>query len=200
MHHHAVVQELDVARLQVHRQEELGRIGELVHQVERLHLSRRERRRLRPSLRRLDVAAAVVHDEPFALETEHAQLVEALRTIAVAPVEPERLVQHLGQIRAACHDLVVQRGGADDGAGAAAPSRPHAQQTDDVGAVDVVVQAGACLVTANGWIGVVEALVAHVHEEISGCGLRDGNPDVEAEQPVGPLDLEQREPLDRHAT
>jgi hypothetical protein len=98
-------------------------------------------------------------------------------------------VQEVRQIGATTDDLVVHRDRADDRAHAAGLGRPHAQQSDHVGRVGVVVQAGPRLESAHARVVRVDAEVADVDEQVVLALLVDRHPDMPAHPPVEKLDL-----------
>jgi hypothetical protein len=132
---HVVVDELDVARLELDVEVVRRIVGERVEQVEGLDLARAQPRHVGEALRRLDVVpVAVDHRQLPFMPMEDRRLVPALpaRRDLAAAVEAERLEQDGGELWTPAKHLVVERDRADDAAQAAGLRGLEAEQPDDV--------------------------------------------------------------------
>ena len=180
-----VVQQLDVAGLEVHLDVESRVVGDGLDEVERLALRVGESRDLRVALRVADVPADVEDAWHGAVDVvedgQREGRVVAGRLLAVA-VPPHRLVEHVEQVGSPAEDLVVDGVAAGELALATGPRRVKAQQADDVGAVGVEVLPLAGAVEADLGAGALDALVAHVPEEGARRVLADRRAEVEAER------------------
>ena len=197
-----VVQELDVARHEVHIEPQLRIARQFAEHVERLDILGRQPPRLGEPLRRPDMQPGIQHRDCAGVLVEHRCLVEwrlALRHLA-APVDRERLVQSLEQIGPARRHDIVHGHRTDDRRQPACLRAPQAQQRDHVAAIDMEVLAFRRRIAADIGIGrAAAAKIVDMPEQMPLCVLRACAAEIAADAPIGCRALGDRPIFDRHA-
>ena len=199
MQQHVVVDELDVARRQPHREVQLRIVGQCVEGIERLDVERAQARRFRKTLRAVEVLALVEDAERAGMPAEHRDhepRVLAGRYLA-APVVRHRHQQPRQQVGAGAAQRVEDRQRADQQRIAAAPRFAQAQQADDVARIGVEGLAFARLVDAHVGVGAAQAQIAHMAEHMPARVLRARATQVRADAGEQRGAFEQRVPLHR---
>ena len=121
------------------------------------------------------------------------------RRLLIVAVPGERFVEHLGEVRPATQDLVVDRVRTGDPALATGLGFRQAQETDDVSPVGVEILALIGPVEADARIGACHPLVTDVPEQ-GGVGiLAHRSAQLEPEADVGQLGRLRREQVDRES-
>ncbi len=167
-----VVDQLDVAGPEVHRQHELGSLANSSRRSRAASCSVGELRDLRAPCGRLDVRPAVVADDGTAVDGEDRALEERRRQVGLALVPPPRRGQHGGELGPAATAssntapalTMVDTPPASAGC---THSRPTTSRR-----IAVVLQALRRLVAAHLGVREVEALVLDVDEQVAGVVLR----------------------------
>ena len=157
-----VVQELDVARHEIHVEPQFGVARQFAEHVERFGILGREPARVGKPLCRTCMKPGIQHREVAGMLVKHRRFVErrlALRHLA-PPVDCERLIQPVEQIGPACrhdcrHDF-VHRHRTDDRRQPARLRAAQAQQRDDVAVVDVEILAFRSGIAAEIGVGRAE--------------------------------------------
>ncbi len=186
-----VVDELDVAGLEVHVQAQVGPPRLLVEVVERGALERRQRH-LALDRAGVDLVADVAARDHVAGVAEdrdrplgHAALGQRrlAADVVEAVVEQAEILRVLGQ------DLVVHGHRRHDAAEPALDPPPQAQQADHVAGVGVIGQVGVGLVAAHVDVAVGAAVVVDVTEQIALRILVQRRAEVAAEAPEDQADV-----------
>src|SRR5947207_2833040 len=183
--HRVVVDELDVAGLEVHVEPQVRAPRLLVEVAERGLLECRERdvTLYRASVDLVpDVAAA---DDTVLLPEHRNRPVghTALRKRGLAPDVIEAVVQQAEILRVVREDLVVHGHGAHEAADAAMERAPEAQQPDEITRVGVIRQVRVRLVSAHVDVPVRATLVVDVAEQIALGVLVERRAEIAAETP-----------------
>ncbi len=181
-----VVQQLQIARIEHHR-EVHRRIGrERVHQCNRLVLRVGEPRHFRIALRRADMRADVAAGELALVHREDRLLVGRCGVVGVLALQApgERLVEHFEQVGPGARDLVVDRHRARDHRAPAASGGAQHEQAHYVARVGVVLELGIGLVAAALGPAQIDLHVAHIAQHVALGTLRDGGAEVFAQPPI----------------
>ncbi len=191
-----VVEKLDVARLEIHVEEEILADRQRPHIVDGplLQLGQREAALLRAQLD-LPLVEAAAQDALVVAEHGDLGIADLRRRLALADqVEMEALGQRLDVFRAGGQDLVVDRHGIADPAEAAGLRRADAEETHDVAAVGMRLQVGVRPVPAHALLviaalGVLAAFhVGHDAEQVALRVLGDDLAEMGSEPPVQHLE------------
>ena len=168
--HVVVVDELHLARLQVHVDVEVRVVGQRRGRGNGLPCRRAEPGGLGVALRGEDVLGDEPHEEPPGVLGEGRHRVEGRRAVGLlAPrVVGQRLVQRSRQVRPLAHQLIVDRHGVGHAGETAGAGRAQAEQADQVGPVGVVVERDATeLVAAHRRVVDRLALIGDVTQHVA---------------------------------
>ncbi len=185
--HVVVVDQLHLARLQVHVDVEIGVVGQRGRGGNGLPCRRAEPGRVGMALRGEDVLGDEADEEASGVLGERRDRVEGPRAAGLlAPgVVGQRLVQRCRQVRPLAYQVVVDRHGVGHAGETTGTGRAQAEQADQVGAVRVVVERNAAeLVAAHGRIVDRLALVGDVAEDVAVLVLGPRLAEVQADAPV----------------
>src|SRR5680860_1535453 len=194
-----VVQQLDVARGELHLQVEGRVVGDRLEKIHGFELLVRQPRRGRVALGVADVPTEVEDPRHAVHVAEHREreVGSLARRLLVVAVPRQWLIQHVDEVGTATEHLVVHRAGADDPALPAGPGPEEAQQPDEVRAVGVEVLPGPGAVQTRAGIAGVHTLVADVTEQARVGILSDRGTELRTEPAVRQLRLRLVEEVDR---
>ena len=195
-----VVQELDVARHEIHVEPQFGVARQFAEHVERFGILGREPARVGKPLCRTYMKPGIQHREVAGMLVKHRRFVErrlALRHLA-APVDRKRLIQTRHQVGPALRHHVVHSHRAHDRRQSARLCAPQAQQCDDIAAVNMEILAFGRRIAAQIGIGRAESFaeVVDMAEQMSLRVLRPGTAEIGSDTPIGHRTLGNRSILD----
>ena len=185
--HVVVVDELHLARLQVHVDVEVRVVGQRGRRGNGLPCRGAEPGGIGVALRGEDVLGDEADEEAPGVLGEGRDRVEGRRAggLLAPRVVGQRLVERRGQVRPLAHQVVVDRHGVGHAGETAGAGRAQAEQADQVGPVGVVVERDAAeLVAAHRRVVDRLALVGDVAQDMAVLVLGPRLAEVQADAPV----------------